>query len=72
MKLKLRKLRKKREIERFHKSSLAITEYKRQSIRRRWDICLEKFLVWKGPKWFFNVGKIKAKAKAKKRGGKNR
>ncbi|MDK4495271.1 hypothetical protein MVQ21_02975 [Fusobacterium necrophorum] len=70
MKLKLRKLRKKREIVRFRKSSLAITEYKRQSIRRRWDICLEKFLDWKGPKWFFFIGEIKAKAK--KRGGKNR
>ncbi|CAL7907495.1 hypothetical protein [Fusobacterium necrophorum] len=70
MKLKLRKLRKKREIERFRKSSLAITEYEHQSIRRKGYVLLERFLGWKGTKWFFSVGKIKAKAK--KRGGKNR
>lgn len=70
MKLKLRKLRKKREVERFRKSSLAITEYEHQSLRRKGYVLLERFLDWKGPKWFFFIGEIKAKAK--KRGGKNR
>lgn len=70
MKLKLRKLRKKREIDRFRKGSLAITEYEHQSLRRKGYFLLGSFLDWKELKWFFFIGKIKAKAK--KRGGKNR
>ena len=71
MKLKLRKLRKKRDLQRFRKGSLSITEYKYQSWRRRGRYTLlEKFEGWKRIKWFSTEFEIFSKSK--KRRGKNK